>query len=296
MLLLMSAGPVRAQSVLWVAYNGSDANACTQAFPCLTFQGAITKGGVSQINCLTSGNYGPVTITASITIDCGTGNVGIIDATLGVSAVTINASAAATIVLRHLGMNGLHAIGSNHGIVTQAFPSGTLDVEDCTIQGYSNGFGIVFLPTAGRGLLQVSNTQIVDNSGAITVQPANGQIASVTLSRVAMVANSNFGLVLAGEGVVAGTMRDSIAGENAYGVYAGSTQAFFTIEESSIIANTTAGIHAQTAGVVVNVGASTIGANAVGVQATAGSIISFGNNQFSANASDGNFSGTKAVK
>jgi len=50
--LWMSASPVLAQSVLWVGPSGSDSNACTQTSPCATFQGAINKGSVSQINCL----------------------------------------------------------------------------------------------------------------------------------------------------------------------------------------------------------------------------------------------------
>jgi hypothetical protein len=295
MLLLMSARPVHAQAVLWVASNGNDSNVCSQASPCLTFQGAVNKGNVAQINCLTSGDYGPVFIQASITIDCGTGNIGIIengDAT----AVIINTAVPATIVLRHLSMNGLGSPNNGFQGISALIPSGTLVVEDCTIQGYANSDGIQFLPFGGRGLLQVSNTQIVNNAGGIVVRPGSGQIASVTLSGVAMVANSSVGLVLTGTGIVAGTMRDSIVGENAYGVYVDATQAFFTIEESSVIANVTAGIHTQSAGAVLNVGASTIGANAVGVDPQAGSIISFGNNQFSANAADGNFTGTKALK
>src|SRR6185437_8530338 len=103
MALLFAASPVRAQSVLWVASNGSDgsdANACSQISPCATFQGAINKGGVAQVRCLTSGNYGAFTITASITIDCGTGNVGTVSVTgSGTIAITISTSSAATIVL-----------------------------------------------------------------------------------------------------------------------------------------------------------------------------------------------------
>src|ERR1700704_1233924 len=91
MVLAISATPVQAQNVLWVSATGSDAAVCSQAAPCLTFQGAIDKGNVSQINCLTSGDYGPFTVTASITVDCGTGNVGNV-AVHGASndAITIN--------------------------------------------------------------------------------------------------------------------------------------------------------------------------------------------------------------
>ena len=75
MMLVISASPVRAQSTLWVSATGNDASACNQTAPCLTFQGAINKGNVAQINCLTSGSYGAFTVTASITIDCGAGNI-----------------------------------------------------------------------------------------------------------------------------------------------------------------------------------------------------------------------------
>src|SRR6202790_1124977 len=105
MVLAISASPVRAQSVLWVSATGSDAAVCSQAAPCLTFQGAFNKGSVAQINCLTSGNYGPIVITASITIDCGTGNIGTIFITAG-SAITTNTGAGAIVVLRHLSLNG----------------------------------------------------------------------------------------------------------------------------------------------------------------------------------------------
>jgi hypothetical protein len=85
-------------------------------------------------------------------------------------------------------------------------------------------------------------------------------------------------------------MRDSVVGGNAnVGVLANATQVFFTVEESSIVANLTAGIRTNSAGAVVNVGASTIGGNGTGVLPTQGSLISFGNNQTSANGSSGNF-------
>jgi len=47
---------------------------------------------------------------------------------------------------------------------------------------------------------------------------------------------------------------------------------------------------------VVNVGASTIGGNGTGVLPSSGSIISFGNNQMSANGSNGNFTSTTTLR
>jgi hypothetical protein len=296
MVLLFVASPVQAQSVLWVASNGSDANACSQTSPCATFQAALNKGSVSQINCLTSGNYGAVTITASIVIDCGTGNVGTVSVIGSGSgnAITINTSSAATIVLRHLSLNGNNL--ATFGIMADPFSSGTLVVEDCTIQGFIS-VGIFFTPSAGRSLLQVSDSRISGNAFGIDVNPASGQIASVTLNRVELTGNSTDGLVLPGLGVIAGTLRDSVvAGNGQFGVVAQATQVFFTVEESSIVANLTAGIQTNSAGAVVNVGASTIGGNGTGVRSLQGSLISFGNNQMSANGTDGNFTSTTALR
>jgi hypothetical protein len=295
MVLFLSAGAARAQSVLWVGPTGSDSNACTTTAPCATFQGAINKGNVAQINCLGSGNYGTFTITASLTVDCGAGNVGNIVSS-NANGIAISTTAAATIILRHLALDGLANPGGGTGIYASAFFSGTLIVEDCTVHGYHGGFGIYFIPTSGRGLLQVSNSQVFDNVTGIVADPSTGQIASVTLNRIESVANSSDGIALNG-GVVAGTMRDSVVGENGNsGVFATASQVFFTIEESSIVDNLTNGIETNSAGSVVNVGASTIGGNGTGVKATAGSLISFGNNQMSANGVNGTFTGTTALQ
>jgi hypothetical protein len=290
--LLFSASPVMAQS--WVSPNGLDTNACTPTAPCATFQRAINLGA-SQINCLASGSYGPVTITTSLTIDCGAGNVGNIVSS-SASAITINTTAAATIILRHLALNGLSTVTAVDGIDAASFSSGTLIVGDCMINGYHFGVGIVFGSTTGRGLLQVSNSQLFDNADGIFVQPGSGQIASVTLNRVESVGNAFSGVVLGGN-VVAGTMRDSVVGENGQnGVFASASQVFFTIEESSIVDNLTNGIRTNSAGSVVNVGNSTIGGNGTGVLASSGSLISFGNNQMSANGTNGNFTSTTALQ
>ncbi len=294
MVLLISASPARAQNVAWVSANGSGTT-CSETSPCATFATAIATGA-AQINCLSSGSYGAVTITGSITIDCGTGNVGNIVSS-STAGITINTTAAATIILRHLAMNGLASNNFINGISALSFFSGTLIVEDCMIQGYQNGNGISFQPQSGRGLLEVSNSQIFDTVDGISVAPASGQIASVTLNKVELVANSNYGLFFFSSGVVAGTMRDSVVGENGNsGVVVQSSQVFFTIEESSIVDNLVNGIQTNSVGSVVNVGNSTIGGNGTGVKATTGSLISFGNNQMSANGTNGNFTGTTALR
>jgi hypothetical protein len=106
------------------------------------------------------------------------------------------------------------------------------------------------------------------------------------------------GLNLHGPGIVSGTMRHSVAGENAFqGVYTDASQVYFTVEESSIVANLSYGIETNSAGSVVNVGASTIGGNGTGVRGFSGSsLISFGNNQMSANGINGSFTATTPLQ
>ena len=292
MLLAISATPVHAQNVLWVASGGSDAAVCSQTAPCATFQGALDKGSVTLINCLNSGNYGGFTIDQSVTIDCGAGNVGNVVVSAG-SAIIINTAAPAAVVLRHLSLNGLGT--ANYGI-NATFAGGSLIFEDCTVQGFGL-IGIYFASNAPRGLLQVSNSEVFRNNDGIYVLSQSGQIASVALNRVEMVGNINTGLALIGNGIVAGTMRRSVVAANGNnGVAAEAKQLYFTVEGSSITANLVNGIVTNNAAAVVNVGGSTIGGNGTGVKATAGQLISFGNNEISLNGRNGSFTGTAPLQ
>jgi hypothetical protein len=292
--------PLHAQTLAWVSPTGSDANSCTQTAPCATFAGAILKGG-NQINCLGSGNYGTlnsttVSITGSLVIDCGAGNVGEMTAGAGTAVININTVASATIVLRHLSLSG-NGGGGTLGINTQNFGSGTLIVENCTVRGTANA--VIFAPSSGRGTLQITDSRFFGNSGdAINVAPFTGQIASIALNRVEIVANSASGLALGGSGVIAGTIRQSLVAHNAViGIAANAAGGvFFTVEESSVINNLATGIFVNSSAAVVNVGASTIGGNGTGVKVFAGSLVSFGNNQMSANGVNGSFTSTAGLQ
>src|SRR5438270_167366 len=94
--MLAFAAMAQAQaSRTWVSGVGDDANPCSRTAPCKTFAGAISKTAAGgEINCLDPGGFGTVTITKSITIDCG-GTFGSILAS-GVNGVNVNDSATAT--------------------------------------------------------------------------------------------------------------------------------------------------------------------------------------------------------
>src|SRR5436190_898911 len=102
--LLLNAAPVQAQlTQTWVSGVGDNNNPCTRTAPCGSFDGAISKtiaGGV--VNCLDPGGFGQVEITKSITIDC-TGTYAVFQ---GGIAITINALATDTVILRGLDIEG----------------------------------------------------------------------------------------------------------------------------------------------------------------------------------------------
>jgi hypothetical protein len=301
MAFVVPTTPAHAQIRYWVASYGADSNSCSETSPCATFAGAIVKGGAGEIDCLNSGDYGAlnsttVSITGSITIDCGTGNIGEMGLNGGTIAIDINTSSAATIILRHLNLNGFNTANTG-GIATQNFLSGTLIIEHCQIHGFANGSGVEFAPSSGRGILEVSDSVIYNNGTGVSVSAnGSGVIASVVFDGDKL-NNNIFGLYLLGTGVVAGTLRQSVVAENSSnGVSAQASQVYFTVEESSIIDNLQVGIATYSSGAVVNVGASTIGGNGTGVSGSSGSIISFGNNQMSANGTNGNFTSTTALR
>src|SRR6202453_4542163 len=61
----------------WVSGVGDDVNPCSRTAPCKTFAGAISKTSAGgEINCIDPGGFGALTITKSITLDCGSGDGG----------------------------------------------------------------------------------------------------------------------------------------------------------------------------------------------------------------------------
>src|SRR5262245_29506097 len=136
---------------------------CTRAAPCATFQAAhnaTDPGG--EINCVDAGDFGDVTITKSITIDC-TGTLGTIR-TNG-TAVRID-TAGVVVTLRSLTIIG-NTSASGPGI---DFTNGAaVFVDKCAITGLSgttlpNGVGIRFAPpSASTARLFISDSVINNN-------------------------------------------------------------------------------------------------------------------------------------
>jgi large repetitive protein len=281
------------------ASTGSDSNTCTRAAPCLTFAAALknTSAG-GEIDVLDPGDFGPVTLTGSITIDGGGGLVAGAGVVPGTSGITVNAGANDVINLRGLAFNGYGETGAS-GV---EFNSGSrLLIEHCMFQGFDTA-GIAFTPGTGSATtaqMVVDDSTIVGNAGGVLVKPTAGIAAAVTLVAVHIDQNSGDGLIAdgtSGSGPIQVAMDDSSASLNASnGIDVTSAQASVKVDaiRATIAANGLAGIQSQGGAASVTVGSSQIRGNATGLQSIGGgALLSYANNQVSGNGSNGSFTTT----
>src|SRR5246127_3720838 len=100
---LLYAAPAQAQATrTWVSGVGDDANPCSRTAPCKTWAGAISKtapGG--EIDALDPGGFGAVTITKSITLDGGGGQVASV-LVAGTNGIVIAAQPTDVVTIRNL--------------------------------------------------------------------------------------------------------------------------------------------------------------------------------------------------
>src|SRR6202162_6467798 len=98
----LAVAPAQAQATrTWVSGVGDDANPCSRTAPCKTWPGAISKtapGG--EIDALDPGGFGAVTITKSITLDGGGGQVASILVS-GTNGINVSAQSTDVIILRN---------------------------------------------------------------------------------------------------------------------------------------------------------------------------------------------------
>jgi hypothetical protein len=177
----------------WVSGVGDDANPCSRTAPCKTFAGAISKTAAGgEIDCLDPGGFGAVTITKSMTIDCGPFAGGIL-ATGVNGAVIVNAGVTDKVVLRNLNLQG--SIGTLPGVRGIRFLAGLeLHLDKVFIQGFNNtGIDVV---KSANGFLYMRDSYITETPIGINLTTSAGNI-------IATIERSQFN-GLTGNGVVAG--------------------------------------------------------------------------------------------
>jgi nitrous oxidase accessory protein NosD len=284
-LCLAAASPAfaLANRVFVSARSGNDTNSCSNILtPCQTFAGAVLQlnpGGDAIV--LDSGGYGPVTITQALTIEAPAGVTAFIHSPSG-DAITINAGASDTVVLRGLALNG----GSGNGITVKTV--GVLHVESCVI----NGFGSSGLFFGASGQLFVKDTVARGNFGVgIFLVPSSG-IAKASIDHCRLEGNS-IGWFSGNTSVA--TIRDSVAaGQSSDGFLCEGQGAELNIE-NCVSANNLWGIDALVSS-LVRVSNSTVADNSVGLRVSNSSLLTRSNNTVEGNGTDGAFTGTFSAR
>ena len=299
---VLAAGSARAATIdhTWVSSTGGG-TACTRAAPCgdfATAYSATNAGGV--ISVLDSGEYGTLTlfIQKSITIRADSVDGGAVKVGNG-RWIVVNASASDVISLE-----GLHFAGA--GIELDS--GGSLYIRNCVIRNDAAGYGVFIIPT-GPAKVVISDTVVMNNSSTggsgagIWIVPGAGGSAQVTLNRVIAEGNQS-GIVVDGSTSTGGinvTITDSVTASNAQDGIVASTPAggapIGVMVENTKSTNNAFGIRSFGPNATVRVSESTVTGNGTGLFFTGGgALLSFGNNEVEANATNGAFSNPAALK
>jgi hypothetical protein len=235
----------------WISGVGDDANPCSRTAPCKTWAGAIpktTSGG--EIDALDPGGFGALTITKSITLDGGGGQVASVLAA-GTNGITVAAASTDIVIIRNLRFQGLlcstSGCTSSPGLIGISFTSGgILSVENCLIDNFStSGIGA---STSVNAILNVTNTNITNAGIGINLAPSAGTLT----------------------GTIDHTTIEKISG-NGFNT-AGAGNAFFTVTNSNIVNVAGIGVNAAGAGDTLNIDLSSISNNNTGFSTSGGTI------------------------
>jgi hypothetical protein len=303
--LSLGLGPQSANaqaSRTWVSGVGDDANPCSRTAPCKTFAGAISKtapGG--EISALDPGGFGAVTITKSITIDGGGGQVASV-LVAGTNGIVVQAGANDVVTLRNIRINGLLGSTVGAGLNGIRFLSGAaLHVEHCTIFGFSQNGIDINVTTGSAARVFVTDTGLHHNAGGITARNAGAGAVFLALQRATLNQNSSFGLRAdgSGAGAVLSAVSDSLFAGNGTGLFAqGGPASAATIQltRSTVVHNTTGALSNGTAGPsFIFVSNTLMSGNTTAVSATGtGSLQTYKNNSIDANFAPGAFTGNLA--
>jgi len=279
----------------WVAQDGDDASVnCSFTAPCKTFAVAVSKtANQGQLITKTAGNFGPVTITQSITIN-GLGATTGIQVPNNANAITISTSVIGDVVhLSGLNLNGSHQGGTPSaqfiGIVFNGI--GALVIENTNIENFSNG-GINFAPAAGGGELYVRDSTITNNEffGIQAASNTSGN-AFVSIDTTRLTNNGRYatGTALQLGSRTLGAIRDSVvSGSGGGGISAQPAvgTSVFNVESTLVHNNgsgVVAGFSAGTASIRIS-NTTIVDNTGAGFTYTGGSsIVSLGSNKVSGN-------------
>jgi hypothetical protein len=203
-ILTLGAIPAGASTLnrTWVASSGADGSSCgIITSPCLTFAGALANTAANgEIDCLTPGDFGPVTINKAVSIICdGVSNGGIQD-TSG-TPIQISAPSGAMVYLSGLDLNGvgtgLYGVAVNTG--------STVYINRCTVRSFLHN-GVLVNSTTNPTRVIIKDSIIVSNAGGgvwVTSGGTGGAVNAALLVNTIVDANGTDALIgNAADGVV----------------------------------------------------------------------------------------------
>jgi hypothetical protein len=273
--------PALAQRV-FVAAQGSDANPCTFAQPCRTFQHAhdtVAAGG--EIDVLDPAGYGAVTITKAISIQ-GHGFAGISVTAAGI-ATGISIAAGADDAVH---LDGLLIDGSGAGHVGISFDSGrSLVVANCVVRNMTQDGLRMFSHVTTLETLSVADSYFADNAAdGVFIGALSSGAVTAALERSVFSGNLR-GLALGGSngtGPINVTVTDSASGNNSGDGFVVQTNAGHSVISLVLTRTTVAGNHigieATATNANVRIAQSTITGNTTGYDNNGATITSFGDN------------------
>jgi hypothetical protein len=288
-LFVLSAAPqaFATNAKTFVSNTGTDTGGCPKTAPCATFAfalGQTTAGG--EISVLNRGEYGPVSITQSVSI-VAEGAEGGITALSGYSGITVYAPGG-TVRLRGLTIDGA-ANGGDSGIYVSA---GSVDLENCVLRGFSNS--AVYFQILDSASLHVADVLITDSNYGIFLAPGGSAVTYADLTRV-RTDGVGQGVRADGTGGVTGQLqvqvKDSVFANGTWGVLAYSSTAplvVVSLSNTHSVGNQV-GVMSNGPQSVIILDRTTIQANTVqALNTTNGGVIySYGNNSINDNAALG---------
>jgi hypothetical protein len=278
----------------WVSGVGDDANPCSRTAPCKTFAGAISKtapGG--EIDALDPGGFGALTITKSITLDGGGGQVASV-LVAGTNGIVVAAAANDVVIIRNMRLDGLRGAGNgNAGLSGIRFISGLfLSIENCDIFGFNNNGIDISLGASAKVAIKNTTVTNIGNAG-ISATTTSGQV-QVTIDSsyagFALAGGTNGGGMVAGDHSRVSITNSTISNSNIGFVTTASAGDTIATCDHCNISNNAVGVQTS-GGSNAYVADSTIAFNTVAFAGAAGANLSYGNNRIQNNGADGPFQG-----
>lgn len=268
----------------WISAVGDDTNPCSRSAPCKTFVGTVSKTSIGgEIDCIDPGNFGAVTITKSVTINC-EDTQGAISAAFAngiIINITDPADTAKSVRIYGLSINGLGS-GLN-GIRVVA--GNKLLLQEVVIDGFTT-HGVSILNTSGAFHLTMKDSTVRNNGG-------NG--VNTFLGGAATAAVAVDGSLFAFNGVgfnqgtaTAASIENSAFTNNTTGVQASSTTSVLSVKDC-VIAHNVTGISALNSA-VIRIGDNLVTSNTTGLSGT--NIYTLGGNFVDGNTTNGLNNGT----